>query len=104
MSPEDLLDAAAHLRKVRMRHDMSTVTQLAYEIDLLCEFVQSIPPDRLVPWHTVTLGRTWHMAHPVTCDLAACPFDAAARGWVAPPGADGVYRWHAPDNALEPHP
>ena len=100
INPADLLDAAAQLRKVRMRQDMTTVAQLAYEIDTLCEFVQSIPHDRLVPWHTVTVTpATWHMAHPVTCDLAACPFDAKARKWPGPPAPYGTHRWEDPNVA-----
>lgn len=98
-NPADLLDAVAYLRKVRMRQDMSTVEQLRAEIDLVCGFVESIPSDRLDPWHRITLyADRWHLAHPVTCDLERCPFDAVAAGWSEQPGPLGAYEWSDPDD------
>jgi hypothetical protein len=73
------------------------------------ELVESIPADRLNPWHTVTLDSGWHLAHPVTCDLSACPFDAVARSWSGAPRSEGIYRWYHTAGPLElvddaPHP
>lgn len=74
----------------------------ADRIEAALALVASIPADWLNPWHTLTVGHeAWHMAHPVTCDLKACPFDAEARVWGEPPADCGVYRWHTPDGALE---
>lgn len=58
--------------------------------------VDRIPADRLNPWHTVTVRATgWHMAHPIECDLAECPFDGLAQAeWSEPPTAEGVWQWH----------
>ncbi len=62
---------------------------------------ESIPVDRLAPWHTVTIkAAAWHMAHPVTCDLYHCPFDEVAQEWSEMPAPVGVYRWHRPDVAF----
>lgn len=63
---------------------------------------EPVPPDRLNPWHTLTVAEiSWHLAHPITCDLAACPFDAVARQWPGPPLPAGTYQWDEPD--LAPH-
>lgn len=59
-----------------------------------------VPENRLRPYHTITLGRgSWHMAHPITCDLGNCEFDRVAvreaEAW-----AIGEYRWDDPDGEL----
>jgi hypothetical protein len=73
---------------------MSDTTTL---IDPLTGRYWVISNDRLNAWHTVTIYEThWHMAHPITCDLATCVFDAEASSWQSPldlPGGPGVYRW-----------
>ena len=70
-------------------------------LDRLLVFAESIPKDRLNPWHTVTLdGTGWHLAHPITCELSSCQFDAEARDWREAPAAHGIYRWDEPDNRL----
>ncbi len=62
-----------------------------------------ISADRLNPWHTVTFDESgWHLAHPITCQLADCEFDAAARQWPEAPGIPGRYRWEEPDGPQYP--
>lgn len=74
----------------------------ADRIEAALALVASIPADRRQPWHTVTLKEeSWHIAHPITCDLATCRFDAIAQEWDEPPADIGVYRWHSPAGALE---
>ena len=88
----DLLEAA-------LTRELGNVHETLAALDL----AESIPADRLNPWHTVTIdSRTWHIAHGVLCDLATCPFDAQARKWAKPPVAVGVYRWHDPHGPLVP--
>ncbi len=60
------------------------------------EILDLIPADRMDRWHTVTISVDgWHMAHPIFCDLAECPFDGLAQAeWVDPPTAAGVWKWH----------
>ncbi len=72
------------------------LARLVDRLDELSTFVDAIPADRRNPWHTVTVHATgWHMAHPLDCDLVACPFDARAQAeWDRPPHAEGVWRWH----------
>ncbi len=74
----------------RFQHD------LAREIERLEAIVDKIPPDRLNPWHTVTVKADgWHMAHPIDCVLAECAFDGLAQAeWVEAPTAPGVWQWH----------
>jgi hypothetical protein len=63
-------------------------------VDPLTDRRWDIPNDRLNPWHTVTIYEThWHMAHPITCDLTSCEFEAEAKNWDGPFDALGVYRW-----------
>lgn len=51
--------------------------------------------DRLNEFHTVILDQSgWKLAHPMTCDLAACPYDAIAHSWDSQPRTDGTYEWH----------
>ncbi len=66
------------------------------EIERLEAIVDRIPPDRLNPWHTVTVKADgWHMAHPIDCVLAECAFDGLAQAeWAIPPTAVGVWQWH----------
>ena len=53
-----------------------------------------IPADRRHEFHVVTVKEdSWHMAHPITCELASCVFDAAAQEWDEPPYALGIYHW-----------
>jgi hypothetical protein len=80
------------------------VTEQHYDETLAAlDLAESIPADRLNPWHTVTIDiRAWHIAHGVLCDLATCPFDAQARKWAKAPVAVGVYRWHDPHGPLVP--
>ncbi len=61
----------------------------------IVDFVESIPADRLNAWHTVTVHSSgWHMAHPITCDLANCAFDGLAQAeWTEAPHAEGVWQW-----------
>ena len=77
----------------------------ADRIEAALALVASIPADRLNPWHTVTVKpTTWHLAHPITCDLAVCPFDGVAQEWAEMPAPVGVYQWHHWDGELEPQP
>lgn len=72
-------------------------------LGLVLDLVESIPPDRLNPWHTLTIKpASWHLSHPITCDLITCPFDAIAERWPDPPAAPGVYHWHHADDPWEP--
>lgn len=75
---------------------MSAVAELGFdtliELGVLVK-AGDVPPDRLDPWHTVTLTESaWRMAHPVFCDLE-CEFQDIAVGWEEPPDVEGVYRW-----------
>lgn len=100
MTPERL----AHLIK-SMRHDAALDPEVripVYDLPYLTEladWLDKIPAGRLNPWHTVTIKATsWHMAHPITCDLTDCPFDWLAAGWDSPPTDDGTWRWHRPED------
>lgn len=79
---------------------LTTAQKRDAEIRRLQGIVDSIPADRLNPWHTVTVHADgWHMAHPISCVLAECPFDGLAQAeWSEPPHAEGVWRWHAFDD------
>ena len=58
--------------------------------------VIEIPADRLHPWHTVIIREdSWHLVHPVDCNLAVCIFDHQAQEWGLPPRRVGTYRWDA---------
>jgi hypothetical protein len=60
-----------------------------------------IPDDRRYPWHVVTIKSDgWHMAHPITCELASCSFDAVASDWNKAPDELGTYAWD--DNGWRP--
>ena len=53
-----------------------------------------VPNNRLFPWHTLhLLANRWHIAHPITCDLPNCEYDAQALQWTEPPDEPGTYRW-----------
>lgn len=64
-----------------------------------------VPADRLNPWHTINVrADSWWMAHPITCDLAACDFDERARNWPSSPAAVGTYRWLDVNGPIESEP
>ena len=92
---------AETVARLRAHFDGETVISPAWimhDTKVLLELVESIPADRLNPWHTVTFDDSgWHLAHPITCDLADCEFDAVARQWPDAPGVPGRYRWDEPD-------
>jgi len=91
-----LAKSVAALR--RCEHTTQGVVMGAHaeDLDAVLNVIESIPPDRLHAWHTVTVkAGGWQMAHPLACDLAVCPFDGLAQAeWVDPPTAVGVWRWH----------
>lgn len=91
----ELLDETdiTNFAALRVKH----IREAAERIEELESIVDRIPADRLNPWHTVTVHSAgWHMAHPIDCLLADCPFDGLAQAeWTDPPTAEGVWQWHA---------
>lgn len=107
----DLPDLAADIAALRLVADtvkvrkdttglVTFMTDRLLMLGRVLDLVESIPADRLQPWHTVTVRPdSYMMAHPIHCELTACPFDVVARRWQSPPRPLGVYRWHQPDDS-----
>lgn len=99
--PDQLPISAKRLREYAISGALVPPASHAWDLSVLLDFFDAIPADRLNPWHTVTLDDIgWHLAHPITCDLSACPFDAEARAWPSAPADHGVYRWDLVDGPL----
>lgn len=69
----------------------------------LLDIVQSIPPARFLPFHTLVVGDTqWHLDHPIDCRLVHCPFTGQARQAVEDGLRPGYWRMDLPGGPQVP--